>query len=100
MSSPTLNRLWLVHTPHVLQDAVIEGLSQLCRHGCVEVGLIALQYTLQRELADTQHLKVPVHDTFAPCSPVLVVKKPQVEDLTYSEKHKGNEMSKESDELQ
>lgn len=85
VSSPTLNELGLVGTPHVLQDAVVEGLGQLCRHGCVEVWLVALQYVLQRELAHAQHLKVHVHDAFAPRSAILVLKQPQVQDLVYSE---------------
>lgn len=33
IASPTFDKLWLVGTPHVLQDAVVEGLGQLCRHG-------------------------------------------------------------------
>ncbi|KAA8594533.1 hypothetical protein FQN60_011668, partial [Etheostoma spectabile] len=46
-------------------------------------------YALQCELAHTQHLKVPVHDTFAPRSPVLIFKQPQVQDLAYSENTRG-----------
>lgn len=88
-SSPTLDELGLVGTPHVLQDAVVEGLGQLCRHGCVEVRLVAFQYALQCELAHTQHLKVHVHDAFAPRSAALIREQPQVQDLAYSENTRG-----------
>lgn len=55
----------------------------------MEVWLVAFQYTLQGELAHTQHLEVPVHDTLGPRSAVLVFKQPQVQDLTYSEIARG-----------
>lgn len=82
---PTLNELRFVGTPHVLQDAAVEGLCQLCRHGSVEVWLVAFQDTLQRELAHTQHLKVPIHDAFGPGTAVLILEQPQVKDLTNAE---------------
>lgn len=81
---PTLNELGLVEAPQVFQDAVVEGLGQLCRHSHVEVWLVAFQYALQGELAHTQNLIVQIHDTFAPCSPILILKKPQVQDFAYS----------------
>lgn len=81
----TLDKLWLVGTPHALEDAVVEGLGQLCGHGRVEVWLVALQDTLQCELAHTQHLKVPVHDALAPRPAALVLEQPQVQDLAHSE---------------
>lgn len=87
--SPTLNELRLVGTPHVLQDAVVERLGQLCRHGGVEVWLVAFQDALQRELAHTQHLQVQVHHAFAPRSAILVLEQPQVEDLMDPENSEG-----------
>lgn len=33
ITSPTFDELGLVGAPHVLQDAVVERLSQLCGHG-------------------------------------------------------------------
>lgn len=80
---PTFNELGLVDAPHALQDAVVEGLGQLGRHGCVEVWLVGFQDALQGELAHTQHLIVQVHDAFAPRSAILVLKEPQVQDLLY-----------------
>jgi len=89
VSSRTLDELWLVGTPHVLQQVVIEGLGQLGRHGAVEVGLVALQDGLQGELTDAEHLKLPVHDTLGPRSAVVVVEQTQVEDFTNSLKNKN-----------
>lgn len=83
-SSPTLDALGLVGTLHVLQDVVVEGMGQLCRHGFVKVWLVTFQYALQCELAHTQHLKVHVHDTFAPRSAALLREQPQVQDLVYT----------------
>lgn len=60
----------------------------------MEVWLVALQYVLQRELAHAQHLKVHVHDAFAPRSAILVLEQPQVQDLVYSEN--ARESSEES----
>lgn len=81
--------LGFVDAPHVLQDAVVEGLGQLCRHGGVEVRLVAFQDALQRELTHTQNLVVQVHDVFAPRPAILVCKQPQVQDFAYSKKIEG-----------
>lgn len=85
-----LDELRLVAAPQVLQDAVVEGLGQLRRHGRVEVRLVALQNTLQRELAHAQHLEVPVHHALGPGPAGLVLKQPQVEDLSDSENTRGS----------
>lgn len=81
---PTLNELGFVDAPHVLQNAVVEGLGQLCRHGGVEVRPVAFQYALQRELAHTQDLQVQIHHAFAPRAAVLIFEQPQVQDFVYS----------------
>lgn len=101
VASLTLYEFRLVCTPHALQDAVVEGLRQLGRHGRVEVRLVALQYALQRELAHTQHLVVHVHDVFAPGFAVLVLKEAQVQDLVYAERKQGGEFtqSRSKDQL-
>lgn len=81
---PTLNELRFVDAPHVLQNVVVEGLGQLCRHGGVEVRLVAFQYALQRELTHTQDLVVQIHDAFAPRAAVLIFEQPQIQDFVYS----------------
>lgn len=73
-----------VNAPHVLQNVVVEGTSQLCRHGQVEVRLVAFQDALQCELTHTQHLVVQIHDVFAPRPAILICKQPQVQDFAYS----------------
>ena len=94
-SSPTLYELWLVGAPHVLQQVVVEGLGQLGGHGRVEVWLVALQDALQGELAHAQHLKVPLHHALGPCLATVVLKQPQVEDLTNPEE--GPSVNKKTD---
>lgn len=89
-NDPTLNVLRFVDAPHVLQNVAVEGLGQLCRHGCVEVRLVAFQHALQRELAHTQHLVVQIHDALAPRTAILICKQPQVQDFAYP-KNKGRE---------
>lgn len=83
-NSPTLNVLRFVDAPHVFQNVVVEGLGQLCRHGHVEVRLVAFQDALQRELTHAQHLIVQVHDVFAPRAAILISKQPQMQDFVYS----------------
>lgn len=83
-NEPTLDVVRFVDAPHVLQNAVVEGLGQLCRHGHVEVRLVAFQNALQRELTHTQDLIVQIHDIFAPRTPILICKQPQVQDFAYS----------------
>lgn len=83
LAAPTFNELGLVDAPHALQDAVVEGLGQLGRHGGVEVRLVAFQDALQGELAHTQNLIVQVHDAFAPRAAIFILKEPQVQDLVY-----------------
>lgn len=86
--------LRFVNAPHVLQNVVVEGTSQLCRHGHVEVRLVAFQDALQRELTHTQHLVVQIHDVFAPRPAILICKQPQVQDFAYSEKKQKERESK------
>lgn len=83
-NQPTLDVLRFVDAPHVLQNVVVEGLGQLCRHGRVEVRLVAFQDALQRELAHTQDLVVHIHDAFAPHAAIFICKQPQVQDFAYS----------------
>lgn len=83
-NSPTLNELRFVDAPHVFQNVVVEGLGQLCRHGRMEVRLVAFQDALQRELTHAQHLVVQVHDVFAPRAAILISKQPQMQDFVYS----------------
>lgn len=87
-NEPTLNVLGFVNAPHVLQNAVVEGTGQVCRHGRVEVRLVAFQDALQRELTHTQHLVVQIHHVFAPRPAVLICKQPQVQDFANSKKKK------------
>lgn len=86
--------LRFVDAPHVLQNVVVEGLGQLCRHGHVEVRLVAFQYALQRELTHTQDLVVQIHDVFAPRSAILICKQPQVQDFAYSKNRRKKEKVK------
>lgn len=81
----TFDQLGFVDTPHVLQNAVVERLSELSRHGRVKVRLVALQYTLKSELTHAQHFQVSLHHTFTPRSAILVLKEPKVQDLAYPE---------------
>lgn len=83
---PTLDELRFVGAPHALQNAIVERLGQLCRHGHVEVRLVALQYALQRELAHAQDLVAQIHDVLAPRTPILICKYPQIQDLAYPKK--------------
>lgn len=83
-NEPTLDALRFIDAPHVLQNVAVEGLGQLCRHGCVEVRLVAFQYALQRELTHTQDLVVQIHDVLAPRTAILICKQPQVQDFAYS----------------
>lgn len=86
--------LRFVDAPHVLQNVVVEGLGQLCRHSQVEVRLVAFQYALQRELTHTQDLVVQVHDVFAPRPAILIRKQPQVQDFAYSKNRRKKEKVK------
>lgn len=93
-NKPTLNVLRFVDASHVLQNVVVEGLGQLCRHGRVEVRLVAFQYALQCELTHTQDLVVQIHDVFAPRTTILICKQPQIQDFAYSKKRRKKRETK------
>lgn len=71
---PTFDELRPVRLAQLLQEAVIEALCLLCGHCQVEVGLVALEDTLEGELADTQHLVLFVHHTLRPVLSTLILK--------------------------
>ena len=75
---PTFDELRPGGLAQLLQEALVEGLSLLCRHGQVEVRLVPLEDTLQGELADAQHLVLLVHHALRPVFPTFILKHTQV----------------------
>lgn len=74
----TFDELRPVCLAQLLQEAVVEALCLLRGHCQVEVRLVALEDTLEGELADTEHLVLFVHHTLRPVLSTLILKHTEV----------------------